>query len=367
MASKPMWSELESESGRSLLTDTGQISFGPDLDLLTSAMAAAGAPFEEIDLDEVVRRAPGLNVGDLVGNVGGDVGGAAAIVGGLGGDVGGEAAPAAVFEPESGVLAADRCLQALRQSAVSAGASVRERSKVVALSEHGERVHLSVESVQPAWSEGSFASGGSGGSGPGGSPSGGSGPDVHELSASCAIVCAGHWTSELLATVGIGLRLVATLEQAVHLSPITGKSSQVPVFIERQSPWVYGLPTGSEGSGLLKIALHHAGPVADPDRTPLDPDPKLLAVIAEHTSRLLPTYHPEPISTERCFYDTSPDEDFVLDRIGRVVIGAGTSGHGFKFGPLLGEMLADLALGEQPRFDLQRFSARRPAVSIASG
>ena len=45
------------------------------------------------------------------------------------------------------------------------------------------------------------------------------------------------------------------------------------------------------------------------------------------------------------------------------MIGAGTSGHGFKFGPLLGEMLADLAMGQEPAVGLERFSARRPTVA----
>jgi sarcosine oxidase len=62
----------------------------------------------------------------------------------------------------------------------------------------------------------------------------------------------------------------------------------------------------------------------------------------------------------RCVYDHSPDEDFILDRVGRIVIGSGTSGHAFKFGPLLGEWLADLAAGREPprvppRFSLGRF------------
>ena len=72
-----------------------------------------------------------------------------------------------------------------------------------------------------------------------------------------------------------------------------------------------------------------------------------------------------PVSTERCFYDSSADGDFVVDRVGRIVIGAGTTGHGFKFGPLLGEMLADLATGTPPRheIEIERFSARRRAVA----
>ncbi len=61
--------------------------------------------------------------------------------------------------------------------------------------------------------------------------------------------------------------------------------------------------------------------------------------------RYLPGYDSEPAATERCIYDNTPDEDFILDRAGNVVVGCGTSGHGFKFGPLLGRWLADLVSG----------------------
>jgi sarcosine oxidase len=68
------------------------------------------------------------------------------------------------------------------------------------------------------------------------------------------------------------------------------------------------------------------------------------------------------VSGERCIYDNTPDEDFIIDRIGNVVIGCGTSGHGFKFGPLLGEWLACLATGASDGPDeglRDRFAARR--------
>jgi sarcosine oxidase len=75
--------------------------------------------------------------------------------------------------------------------------------------------------------------------------------------------------------------------------------------------------------------------------------------------RYLPGYDPEPVATERCIYDNTPDEDFIVDRVGNVVVGCGTSGHGFKFGPLFGEWLAALAFGTAPppsqRFGLARF------------
>ena len=79
----------------------------------------------------------------------------------------------------------------------------------------------------------------------------------------------------------------------------------------------------------------------------------------------VPLLDPTPVRSETCLYTMTPDEDFVLDRVGNVVVGAGFSGHGFKFGPLIGEVLADLALGREPRIPLERFSARREALAAS--
>ena len=71
---------------------------------------------------------------------------------------------------------------------------------------------------------------------------------------------------------------------------------------------------------------------------------------------------PSPIS---CTYTTTPDHDFVLDRRGPLVVAAGFSGHGFKFAPAIGRVLADLA--EEPADDPVRashpaFHLSRPAL-----
>ncbi|HXQ58631.1 MAG TPA: FAD-dependent oxidoreductase, partial [Acidimicrobiales bacterium] len=158
----------------------------------------------------------------------------------------------------------------------------------------------------------------------------------------------------------------------------------VPVFVERRRPWFYGLPVLS--SGLVKVALHGGGPAVtleDLDRSRHDPDdpdgsvdrvdPSLLAQLSESTRRVLPGLVPEPVATERCVYDNSSDGNFVVDRIGSVVIGAGTSGHGFKFAPLLGELMADLATGtdHDPELgspeDLAPFSLARLRMSGGTG
>ena len=80
---------------------------------------------------------------------------------------------------------------------------------------------------------------------------------------------------------------------------------------------------------------------ADPELMP--DDERTPRRLCGAVRRLLPGLDPIPVATERCVYDNSDDTDFVLDRVGSVVVGCGTSGHGFKFGPLFGQVLADLA------------------------
>jgi sarcosine oxidase len=67
----------------------------------------------------------------------------------------------------------------------------------------------------------------------------------------------------------------------------------------------------------------------------------------------------ELIDVDTCFYDNTPTEDFVIDRVGNVVLACGTSGHGFKFGPLLGELVASLIEEIEPAVALDRFRLRR--------
>ena len=300
LTAERLWRRLEAEGGTTLLITTGQVTFGDDLDVLTSALAEAGAPYELLRGEEVAARFPVLSVPGP-----------------------------AVWEPSSGVIAADRCLAALRQ-----GIEVRQRTRVVAIDDDGRRVRIVVQSEE--------------------------GGD--ELRASAVIVCAGPETGPLLSGGGVGLRALPTLEQVAYLAPVAAdvgavSVDDVPVFVERRHPWFYGLPVRSEG--LVKISLHGAGPAVSLDQfgragDDEEPDPDLVADLAVAAGRVLRGLGPEPVLTERCLYDNSPDGDFVIDRLGRVVIGSGTSGHGFKFAPLLGEVLADLVTGVAPGDDLGR-------------
>lgn len=211
----------------------------------------------------------------------------------------------ALLEPESSVIAADVALTTL-----AAGVpEIRTGVTVLRLADDGDCVTVSTS--------------------------------AGTLSARTVVITAGPWSGALLAPLGVPLPGRPTLEQVAYVRPAEPSAEKPPIFICHADRAPYGLPVPE--SPLYKIGIHPSGPPIDPDAQDQSPDPYLVGKLAQVTVQYLPGYEPAPAAAERCIYDTSPDEDFIVDRIGNVVVGSGTSGHGFKFGPLFGEWLADLA------------------------
>ncbi len=291
-----------------LLHPTPQLTFGPAMPGVLAAMRQAGAPWELLPEEEAAGRFPGVAVS---------------------GDV--------LLEPQSAVIAADRTLAALAGLAGHAG-EIRTGAAVTGLADDGLQVRVSTAAAS--------------------------------ILADQVIVCAGPWTAGLLAKAGVTVPGAATLEQVAFLAPASPApgpgplpdGQEMPIFAHYADEFAYGLPV--PGSDRYKMGLHHDGTPADPDNQDRSPDAGLTARIERAARRFLPRHDPVPVVQERCVYDNSPDTDFVVDRIGNIVIGSGTSGHGFKFGPLIGEWLASLATAPDgspppasvpPRFALSRF------------
>ena len=93
----------------------------------------------------------------------------------------------------------------------------------------------------------------------------------------------------------------------------------------------------------LKAGAHHGGADADPDELG-EPDTAVVERVTAWLEARLPAVDPTPVAVETCLYTTTPDERFILERRGRYVIGSACSGHGFKFAPVIGSRLAELAL-----------------------
>jgi sarcosine oxidase len=231
-----------------------------------------------------------------------------------------------LYEQHSAVIAADVALVALARLA----GRISEPTAVTAVAAHGSSVRVSTTDG--------------------------------DIDADRVIVCAGASTARLLAGAGIAVPGSATMEQVVYVAPAGGSHpGGMPIFVHYGGEFPYGLPV--PGSDAYKIGIHFGGPPVDPERQDHAENAGLSAQIERATRRFLPDFDPRPVAVERCIYDNSPDTDFIIDRIGNIVIGSGTSGHGFKFGPLIGEWLAWLAAGEAglgappPWLGLSRFAA----------
>jgi sarcosine oxidase len=234
----------------------------------------------------------------------------------------------ALFEERSGVLVADACLRALCGTAEF---ELRQQSPVDQIREQRGGALVLLNDADAA------------------------------LSADVVLNCAGHHALSIMDGVRARAGAPATLQQVAYLQA-REPGPPATLFIEWGPSMVYGLPV--IGRDLLKLSHHTQVTEWSADEADQEDDPELLALLQEAAGRLLPTYSPVPVATERCIYDNSIDTDFIIDRVGHIVVGCGTSGHGFKFGPLLGELMADLALGSEPSFPLDRFALGRSFLRL---
>lgn len=286
------WRSWCEEAGTALLEAGPFVSIGAELEPLAAALQAEGVPFEWLEGREVARRFPGF-----------------------------EASGRAVVEQAAGVLKAGEILAFLGASARASGADIAEDLAVETVSDAGARVRL-------------------------GTPAG-----VFECDV--AVLCAGVWSGPLAAAAGLeaGGVFRPSLQQVAYLATANGELPDLPAFVERGEETLYGLRSGRD----YKFGDHDPAEVVDAGTAPLEDDRAALERITAAARRLLPGLAPTPVRTERCFYDNTPSGDFVIDRVGRLVLAGGTSGHGFKFAPFWGEVLADLVEGRRPALGLERF------------
>ncbi|HEU5151196.1 MAG TPA: FAD-dependent oxidoreductase, partial [Iamia sp.] len=189
------------------------------------------------------------------------------------------------------------------------------------------------------------------------------------VAAGVAVVAAGAWASRLLGGVDGVPAMRVTVEQPAHFRPVD-EAVPWPSFIhhpgalltmDRAVHGVYGL-AGDEG---VKLGFHGIGAEIDPDVTerPFDAD------ALDDLRRYAETWVPGVVSTRAvpttCLYTTTPDHDPVIDRSGAVVVLAGFSGHGFKFGPAIGALAAALALDGAAPDPLFALTPRIPRTPLS--
>jgi monomeric sarcosine oxidase len=171
--------------------------------------------------------------------------------------------------------------------------------------------------------------------------------DGTTIEAQAVVVTAGAWVAPLLEPLGISPPVTPSRESVAYF-PLAARDG-LPTIIDWRVPDGYDLPRpGVSFYALptpegLKAGVHRTGPPTNPDEEGIV-DPEAVRCTRDWVARYVEGAGPEPSRTETCVYTNMPDESFVLARHGRVVVGSPCSGHGFKFAPLVGRELADLAL-----------------------
>ena len=304
------WSALERASGATLFRRTGGLMMGAeDSGLVRGALASAaehGIAVETLASREITERFPAFRpAADMIG----------------------------VLETNAGVLFPEACVRAHLDGARAAGAEVRVDTRVTALSREDGRIVA-------------LTTGG-------------------RIEARRVVIAAGPWASPLLAMLGIAVPLVVErqtlhwfddIQDAAHFDP---SACPVGLMEHERDRIFYVMPDLGDG---VKAAIHYEGAFVSPetvDREVSDGDTRPVRALV---ARFVPGAGQRIRESAVCLYTNTPDLDFIIDRPAAaqdVVLVSACSGHGFKFASAIGEIAAQLALGESPSLDVGHFSAAR--------
>jgi monomeric sarcosine oxidase len=305
------WRTVQREVGVRLLRRTGGLDFGPpdvpSLAATADAMTAAGVRHTRLSRAELAARFPQLRF---------------------------EPGTEGLYQPDGGVLAAASCVRALAAVAAQHGCEIQERALARSIRPAGDGVLLNVNG--------------------------------RRVRAGAAIVAAGSWVNQVLAGTGTELPVTVTREQVAwfRVDPVAFHPDRFPVMIEHRPrrPYLISMFPELNPRGGSKLMLDRNGPPVPPEDLTGTVDQRALAELAGYARRRLPGVGPV-LRTETCRYTMTPDAEFVLDVLpGHPQIGVASpcSGHGFKFGPVFGEIMVDLVTTGSSRhpvgpFRLDRF------------
>lgn len=302
-----LWRDLETASGEKLLTVTGIAEIGlPDSVLVAGTLASSrqhDLPHEVLDARSLMQRYPQFRVpADFVG----------------------------VIQPDGGFLEPEKAVHAHLALAGKAGAQIRTGEKVLAVEPASGGVRVTT--------------------------------DNGTIEAGAAIIAAGAFASGLLPKGALPLHVTRQALLWVEPDePALFAPDRFPVFMIESTDGIhYGFPMQD---GAMKVALHHhERERVDPETYDRTVSPRDETMIRSAIGAYIPAANGRRVAAKTCLYTMTPDEDFVIGPLpgtARIIAASPCSGHGFKFSPAVGEILADLATRGETAHDIGRFSPAR--------
>jgi sarcosine oxidase len=302
------WYELEQATGRHLLTECSCVNAGPPGSELVEGVRASvrehGLAAEELTRDEINRRFPVFSF---------------------------PAEYSGVLEQAAGFLYVEECVRAHIAAAMSLGADIHAEEPVREWKIAGHGVEVTTE-------KGAYH-------------------------AAKLVVTAGAWATRLLADLGVPL---AVMRQTLLWFDVGDRAAEFrrdrfPIFIaDVPGMPFYGLPAIDRFG--VKVARHYGAPeLPNPDGVNWNVTDADVVAIRPLLDQFIPGLGPLT-KGQVCMYTVTPDRHFVIDvhpAHPQVSVACGFSGHGFKFAPTVGEVLADLAETGTTRHGIGMFSAKR--------
>ena len=308
-----LWQRIEADAGTPLLTQTGLLMTGhtePSIETETlQVLQSLDLDVERLTGHEAARRFPQFN---------------------------GDAFPYAVFDPSGAILHAERIVNTLILLARQRGVEIIEGDRVVSI-DRGEKSSVTI----------TRASGSA-------------------IECGRAMVASGPWTLKLIPDLAGVLN--TTRQEVIYFEPRPPTMPRASRFDARSFPIFMDLDSGFYGfpvhhQGAMKIANHTKGEPADPDLRNDSVDGYSAGACRAFFAQFIPELtSARRIETRVCIYNNTPDDDFIIDwhpGIENVLLVTGFSGHGFKFGSLVGRISADLLLAGRTSWELERFRLGR--------
>jgi len=186
-----------------------------------------------------------------------------------------------------------------------------------------------------------------------------------EIHAKTLVICAGPWAAEVLAEIEVPLQIRRKVQAWFRPTRNADAARTIPTFFfDLGWGMFYGFPAIDEFG--IKIAEHSGGElVDDPDEVQRKVTKDDTMPLARVAAAVLPEFGLEQSHVSVCMYTMTPDEHFIIDhhpQHDNVIIAAGFSGHGYKFAPVIGETLAQLALNGSTTHPVTFLKLDRPGL-----
>ena len=296
VAALPLWRELEQETQTVLLEQIGNVDHGVERSIreISESLDHLKRPYQFLSRLEAEERWPGMKFADHV-----------------------------IFSPDGGRVAADETVRVLFRRVEELGGTIFTNLRV-------EDIEISGDVATVITAEGTFRT-------------------------KSVIVAAGAWVEKLVGGMVDLPPLTIDLGQPTHFTPLPEFSDENlwPSFIHHAvdddhnsvvSGGAYGMWTPGLG---VKIGKEQTGHFVDPDNRDFSLINSWMDATKDYAREWFPGVDVNSATAVTCLFTNTPNTDFIMDRQGPLTVASPCSGHGFKFVPKIGQMVADLACGSE--------------------